>query len=68
MRNMRRLHIDTTVAMKIVGRKTDAIFRRYNIVDNADLEEAARKLDEKAVGIVNGIAERKKVRAMAQAV
>ena len=47
MRNMRRLRIDQDVAMKIAGRKTASIFRRYNIVDEHDLDDAARKMDEK---------------------
>jgi integrase len=47
MRNMRRLGIDETVAMKVAGRKTASIFRRYNIVDEHDLDDVARKLDGK---------------------
>jgi hypothetical protein len=30
--------------MKITGHKTEAIYRRYAIVSEADLREAARKL------------------------
>jgi hypothetical protein len=33
--------------MKVAGRKTASIFRRYNIVDERDLDDVARKLDEK---------------------
>jgi integrase len=47
MRNMHRLGIDESVAMKIAGRKTASIFRRYNIVDEHDLADVARRLDEK---------------------
>jgi integrase len=47
MRNMRRLGISESVAMKVAGRKTPSIFRRYDIVDESDLREVARKLDEK---------------------
>jgi integrase len=47
MRNLRRLGIDETVAMKVAGRKTASIFRRYNIVDERDLDDVARKLDQK---------------------
>ena len=50
MRNMRRLGISEGVAMKVAGRKTASIFRRYDIVDESDLREVARKLDEKQQG------------------
>jgi hypothetical protein len=33
--------------MKIGGWKTDSVFRRYNIIDEADLQEAANALDRK---------------------
>jgi hypothetical protein len=32
--------------MKISGRKTASIFPRYDITDEADLADAARRLDE----------------------
>ena len=31
-------------AMKITGHRTEAVYRRYAIVSDADLQEAARKL------------------------
>ncbi len=46
-RNMRRLGVDQKVIMQIGGWKTPNVFQRYNIVDTADLEDAARRLDEK---------------------
>jgi hypothetical protein len=52
MRNMRRLGISESVSMKIAGRRTASIFRRYDIVDQADLADAARRLDEKAKEVV----------------
>jgi hypothetical protein len=33
--------------MKIGGWRTRAVFERYNMVDEADLADAARRLDEK---------------------
>jgi integrase len=46
-RNMRRAGVDRDVIMKIGGWKTDWVFRRYNIVDESDLHEAALALDQK---------------------
>lgn len=43
-RRMDRLGIPRTVAMALAGWKTDAIYRRYRIVDEQDLKEAAAKL------------------------
>jgi hypothetical protein len=33
-----------SVAMKITGHRTEAVYRRYAIVSDADLQEAARRL------------------------
>ena len=51
-RNMRPMGIGESVIMKIGGWKTNAMFKRYDIVDEADLKEAAdlltqRQLDAK---------------------
>jgi integrase len=47
VRNLRRLGVAESVAMKISGHKTASVFRRYDITDEADLAEAAARLDEK---------------------
>ena len=33
------------VAMQLTGHKTRAVFERYNIVSDGDLQDAARRLD-----------------------
>ena len=46
-RNLRRLGIAESVAMKITGHKTANVFKRYDIVDESDLADAAARLDQK---------------------
>jgi integrase len=47
VRNLRKLGVPESVAMKISGHKTRSIFERYNIVDKNDVIDATRKLNEK---------------------
>jgi integrase len=47
VRNLIRAGVQQSVAMKISGHRTNSVFERYNIIDEADLAEAARKLDER---------------------
>ena len=44
VRNLERAGVARSVAMKITGHKTESVYRRYAIVSDADLQEAARKL------------------------
>jgi integrase len=44
VRNLERAGVPRSVAMKMVGHKTEAIYRRYAIVDEAMLREGAERL------------------------
>ena len=44
VRNLERAGIPRSAAMKMTGHKTEAVYRRYAIVDSAMLQEAAVKL------------------------
>lgn len=46
VRNFERAGVPRTTAMAMVGHKTESIYRRYSIVDQAMLEVGARKLEQ----------------------
>jgi integrase len=44
VRNLERAGVPRSVAMKMVGHKTETMYRRYAIVSDGDLQDAALKL------------------------
>jgi integrase len=46
VRNMRKVGVSESVAMKISGHKTRAIFLRYDIVDNSDIHAAMKAVEK----------------------
>lgn len=46
VRNLIRAGVSQHVAMSISGHRTESVFRRYNVVAEGDLRDAARKLNE----------------------
>jgi integrase len=43
--NLRRAGVDTVTAMRLVGHKSEKMHKRYNSVSEADLTQAAKRLD-----------------------
>ena len=46
--NMRKSGVQETVVMKISGHKSRYVFARYNIIDDLDLREATKRLEQYA--------------------
>ena len=44
--NLRRAGVDTATAMKIVGHKSEKMWKRYNAIDEEDLTQAAKTLNK----------------------
>ena len=58
VRNLNRVGVPETGAMKITGHKTRSVFDRYDITSEEDLTEAARKL-QAMTGKIAGTIEEK---------
>lgn len=54
VRNLVRAGVQKKVAMSISGRKTRPVFDRYNITDDRDLRDAAKKVETYLAGQENG--------------
>jgi integrase len=50
VRNLERAGVPRSVAMRLVGHKTESVYRRYAIADERDLRVAVERLDASAVG------------------
>ncbi len=44
VRNLERAGVPRSVAMKLTGHKTEAVYRRYAVVSQADLAEGVERL------------------------
>ena len=54
VRNLERAGVPRSVAMKLVGHKTEAIYQRYAIVCEADLSDGVKKLAALSTGHSDG--------------
>ena len=49
IRNLRRIGVGESVAMKISGHKTASVFKRYDIVSEDDIRDVSARLDQKQI-------------------
>jgi integrase len=56
VRNLTRAGVTDTIAMAVTGHRTRAVFDRYDIVSEADLEDASTKL-QGLIGTISGTIE-----------
>ena len=54
VRNLVHRGVPQKTARTVSGHKTDAVFSRYNIVSEADLRDAARKIEEGVKAALSG--------------
>jgi integrase len=54
VRNLTRAGVTDTIAMAVTGHRTRAVFDRYDITSEADLDEAAGKLQKSLAGTISG--------------
>ena len=50
VRNFERVGVPRKMAMALVGHKTESVYRRYDIVTESDLHDAAEKLNAASAG------------------
>jgi integrase len=51
VRNMEQAGVPRSVAMKLTGHKTETVYRRYAIVSEQDLKEAALRIADRAASV-----------------
>jgi hypothetical protein len=61
VRNLERAGVPRSVAMKLVGHKTESIYRRYAIVARQDLVDGLKRLADYRAGLGKAEAEQKVV-------
>jgi hypothetical protein len=55
---MVRRRVPQKTARTVSGHKTDAVFSRYNIVSEADIRDAALKIEAGAKAAISGVTHR----------